>query len=430
MSSAPAPEVGVPYAGLFERALRRASVFRAKETLRPAYVPPALVGRDAEAERLADALVGPLRGEPARHVVLEGPAGSGKSVLARRVGAAYEEAGRGRVADARCLVVDGEAATSRLGLLAAVAKLCIREPRQHVPPTGWGAERAYAHLRAHLELSPRALVLIVDRADAHLSQASRGLADLVRLSGELTRTSLSLVILARDPGWRRLIDPEVHQQLCPTTIALGAYSVHEVVDVLAERARIAFVAGAIGEDLLDSAAAMSLGDPARGLALLLAAGEEADRTGENRLTNKHMGLAASRLAAEAVGPRVHALNTQQKLVLLATLRASETTSAPLRTSTIHEAYVPLARAAGVRALCPRRIRSLIGDAEEVGLVRTQVHALEGKGRASVVHVAVHHDEALHALAQDPRIRHVVEQPLAQPTLPALGLALQEGALHE
>jgi len=240
-----------------------------EQYLDPDYVPEVLPHREGEVAEVFELLKPLVEGRRATNVFLCGPAGIGKTAVAKFVMREFsEQAVQGIYIN--CWYHRTE---------VAVLTEALRQLSYPVPRKGRSVDELVGEFIQNI--SGERLVFVLDEVDALTDDG---------VLYVLSRTGLpvGVVMVSNDPYAMRKFDQRVKSSLSPVTVEFERYSVGELFDILEERARLAF------QDYdpmaVKVAARLSYkhgSDVRYGLNLLLRAGRLAGKMGQ-RLEVQHV----------------------------------------------------------------------------------------------------------------------------------------------
>jgi len=235
------------------------------------YVPDRLLHRDSEQNALARAFDPALRGERPGDVLLHGPHGVGKTVLARHT---FEDL-QGQV-DASWAHVHAMD-KSATGIIRDVLRQLGGDPARTTP-----LEDLCLALR---ERVAEPTIVVLDEGDDLAEDALRRLADV---------PWVGMVPIVHDPdAFRsRLDDQRVEQRLAGAELRLGRYSPTELADILEPRVRKGLRVS-VDRSYLERIADRSSGGARKAIQTLRAAGEIA-RERECPVESVDVGVAYQR----------------------------------------------------------------------------------------------------------------------------------------
>lgn len=167
------------------------------------------------------------------------------------------------------------------------------------------------------------------------------------------------------------LDPRTKTGLAQSEILVQPYDAMELIDILTERAKIAFVDNVLEENVVPLCAAFAAqehGDARKAIELLRVAGGLADKNCENIVTEQHVREADVLIDAEKTNDIVNKLPYQSKIVLLSFVKIFQTNKySKVTTMDIYEVYSILCQRIGVDLLTHRRVTDLIAEINMLGI---------------------------------------------------------------
>ena len=372
---------------VFERFLSGSPIFKDRDVLRHDYVPERLPHRENEIRTLASILAPSLRGQKCSNVFIYGKTGTGKTAVARfvleKLRAKAEEVG---APVATCYVNCRMVGTEYRVLTAMCSSLGVK-----VPFTGLAKAEVLSRLKK--ALSRRAIVFVVMLDEIDVLVKAHGdalLYELTRMGPELNGSKISLIGISNDLTFKEHLDPRVLSSLSEEEMVFKPYNAAQLRDILLERAKLAFVEGAVPEPVINLCAALSAqehGDARRALDLLRVAGEIAEREGALRVTEEHVRKALKQIEHDRTVIAIRSLPLHAKLVLLAVYEMTKRSSSAI-TGEIYAAYSAICGRMAISPLTQRRVSSIINELDMLGLLNAQLANMGRYGRTKKIRLAI------------------------------------------
>jgi cell division control protein 6 len=257
------------------------SVFKNEATLLSEYVPPRLPRRQGEVMRLAQDFRPLLirEGSFAVNVAIVGEAGIGKSALAKSVMEKIVQAAGKR--NVKILYEYFNCYTFRTK--SAVLRNLLTE-HFHILSRGFSDEELLSMLVKRLASENSKLIVVLDEAPILGGDEILSMLHASEVYG-FGQSRISTVIVSRPSEWRVMLSAplsgHIHDQ-----INMRSYTKEDLMEILRYRADMAFVPGAVPEEILDMVAEIASGtrNARHGIEMLYQAGKKADSEGKSQLT--------------------------------------------------------------------------------------------------------------------------------------------------
>ena len=356
-------------------------IFRAKEVLRPSYLPDRLLHREEHIDRLTGVLAGAVRAGSPVNVVLFGPLGTGKTATVKHVSRDLETR-------AHVVYINSEIFDTPYRVVAYLA----RKFNKRVPMIGWPAEMLYAELKSAIDAEERHVIVIVDEFEMLVHNGDETFAYLVRLNSELKQAQVSFVCLADDLSFSKFQNSKARSAASWKGLRFLPYTTEELKDILYDRAQRAFVEDALEGSVIPLCAALAnsgQGDAGYALELLLISGEIAEQSGVKPVNADHVRYASEHIAQIREAERITTLPVQQKLVLSAVLfLGRERRSSRFLSGEVYTRYCELCAQMDLSALTQRRFSDFIAELDELELLTAEVVSRGRYGRSKVISLRI------------------------------------------
>lgn len=309
------------------------------------WVPSDIVHRNAEKNRLRNALQPVLDGRTPQDALIEGPSGAGKTCLARYTAAKLDE----QALDVRTQYVDCWNHSNRfrvlLDLLDGLGP--THDIHRNTP------QDEMLHRLEGLE-SP--YVVILDEADQLEDK------DLLRELWSIPQLTL-ILIANREQDVLGPLDERVRSRLrSAVRIGFDQYSHEELVSILESRVEVGLAPGTIAPDQLDYLADAAAGNARDAITFLRQAAQEADWNGADEITEAHIQTAIPAARDNLHQRSLDKLTEDQRLVYDVLLEAGS-----MMPKRIYERYSE--RVANPKS--KRTVRKYLGKLEHYNLVESE-----------------------------------------------------------
>jgi cell division control protein 6 len=358
---------------IFRQAKGDSRVFREEAALLPDYLPGELPGREREVRELVYCLQPASEGKQPEHALFYGPPGTGKTSVARYVIKQLSEYS----ARPLPIYINCWESPSRFAILSEIASAL----GEMLPRRGIAADEILARVFEIAKKDERIPIVVLDEAD-RLEASADGvqvLYDLCR-ARELHSLFTSVIAITNDSQFHLRLDPRVRSSFVQHTYDFSPYTVPELKEILSQRAQMAFLPGALSDDVVPLCAAIahkSGGDARIAFSLLRAAGKAAERESAPRVEVKHVRATREQAVASA------ATKAERKLPALDEIDARIVDAACKAGKEGIESgklYTALSRLCGERAL-----RQRVERLEKTGIIETET-VQSGSGRSRLIKI--------------------------------------------
>ena len=364
---------------IFEELGGKNSVFKSKKYLDHRFLPDKLPHRGDQIKSVAKYWIESLIGVTPPDVTIYGKTGTGKTAVAKFARKQLEQISNEKNVNVR---VEYIRCTDYTTEYQVIARLC-QQMGQDVPYRGWTkAEVIHAFrdmFKKNVFGKNLILIIILDEIDILLKNNGDGLLYT------LTRTdNVAIASISNYVDFKQFIKPRVKSSLRDREIVFPPYNAQQLMDILDERAELAFNNEVLNNDVIPLCAAMAAkeeGDARYALDLLRTSGELADENGSNVIYEDYVREAKDYIEHNKVTDIIMTLPSQQQKVLESLLyltkRNEEITSGRL-----YEVYKEFSKGDSVSY---RRIFDFINELELLGLISTKtVSRGRGKGRTNII----------------------------------------------
>lgn len=227
------------------------------------YLPRELLHREGAVDTLSRAFEPTTVGEPADDVLISGPSGVGKTVLARHTLGKLDRHATGYHAHVRCL------GTTTGDVLRSIL---VQHPRADDPVGNEPVDDLVVQLS---DVVDEPLIVVLDEGD-DLPQS-----DVLDVLGGLD--GVSLVCICHDETAWLADAPDTIRERLTTTIQLDRYGVDELADILQRRAIQGLASGAVRRRQLETIADRVAGVAREGIQTLRGAAEVANERAHRKI---------------------------------------------------------------------------------------------------------------------------------------------------
>jgi cell division control protein 6 len=363
--------------GMFER---DTEVYRNRDALREDYQPSELVGRDEELERYKTALQPVINGEQPNNIFLYGKTGVGKTAGTRfLLDHLIEDAARydDIVLTVKMLNCDGLSSSYQIAT-RLVNK--FRTESNQISTTGYPRSTVYDMLWDELDECGGTILIVLDEVDHIDDDSILYQLPRARANGNLSEAKIGIIGISNDFSFRDNLSPKVKSSLCEEELQFPAYDAQELIEILQQRADVAFHDGVLDDGVVELCAAYGAkdaGDARQSLDLLMKAGDLARDRETDSITEILVRDAREELERGRIREGITGLTQHGHLVLYALVTLEREGETPVRSRDIRPRYTNFAEQIGVDPLVPRRMRDHLGELSMLGIV-SAVERNEGR----------------------------------------------------
>ncbi len=383
-----APGRGKAMDDLFSGLLNAQRIFATKEVLRHSYIPERLPHREAEIQRLAGIMAAGLRGETPSNVLIYGQTGTGKTATVKYVSKQLEEAAQKVGAHCSVVYINGVVFDTAYRVFAVLARIFNRR----VPMIGWPTDMVYAEFKNGLDAEQHCLFIILDEVDRLVSRGENVLYVLSRMNSELARARVSLIGISNDLTFADSLDSRIRSSLSEEELIFAPYNADHLRDILNERAAAAFKPSVLEPAVVPLCAALAAsedGDARRALALLRIAGELAERTEADTVTEEHVRLASEKLEMNRLVEVVKTLPLHAKIALSSVVVLSrERKKRRYMSAEVYLMYRKLCAQLAIDPLTQARVTEFVSELDILGLIDTVLVSRGRYGRTKAISLSV------------------------------------------
>lgn len=311
--------------------MSESTIFRDKSKLSPRYLPSELPHREKQIEQI-DHIFGASYSNPSKFplTVLQivGPAGIGKtSTVLKFSKVLADNFLRNRLTLKTAYVnlkLQG-------GNKYAIYRFVLERVAPELPSQGLSAEEMLRYMLRYLNENNIYLLIILDEIDylIKISKDTGIIYDLTRLNEfdpDAPCNAKGVIFIARSTDFYHKLDQAELSTLGRVPMEFPIYSIKEVSDILVNRCSEAFIANAIGSNVIDEVAKFTVSpannsDIRYALDLLLYAGNLAEVQGTGRVTLDQIRKVHGQIHSSINTEEIEALSKSQIFTLMAVIRA-------------------------------------------------------------------------------------------------------------
>lgn len=380
------------------------TIFKNEQVFEPTYSPKKLVHRDKELAYLAnhfrsitfrDSL------NSCKQVVIQGPVGSGKTAVAKHLGATLERYCSMNPSQQAARIMFFHLNCRRQKSWHSIFTNILRQLVPAFPIRGFSANELLTYLIRILEEKNQGLLLCLDEIDYILPKGQDMLYSLIRhhegtRRGDQNQARISLILITRNPQFQKLLDPVLLSSLSQRLITFEPYTAPQLFDILSLRAHTGLFNEGYSNEIISQVANIASkrgGDARYAIELLWRSGKITDQEGSSKIDLEHL-----RRAQAEVFPVKNSIITdlsfqlKNVLLALAVLLDNEKTRSFVTTRELRKKYTEICKETNLLPRKQTQFWSYLQDLSQQGLIELRVHNRhtdDGKsvGRTSMIGIS-------------------------------------------
>ncbi len=381
---------------IFEKELRKSTVFVDRNVLSPHFVPETLPHREAQIQALMQKLAPSLSGKTINNMFLYGKTGTGKTVSTKHVIDKLMAVKKKYGASVECVYTNCRILNTKYQVMLKVAEYCYPEESF----LGFPFSHLFQKVVDYVQSNNLSMILVLDEVDK-----VKNLDDLIytitRANDELAAGRISMIGISNNINFKDSLDPRSKSALFEDELVFPPYNAEELKDILEQRVKLGFKPGAVDESAINLASALAAnesGDARYALRLLFKAGEIADEMGDQKVTDKHVNLARKGVENEIVYNVIKTLPEHQKILLYAIAQLSKegghyarldgtVAENVLFTGEVYDRYNRICRVLGREPRTARWCKEYMNELEMLGLITTTLSGKGVRGNTTLIRLA-------------------------------------------
>ncbi len=318
------PGALVQVSDIVKETLAGPTVFKDEAPLSLEYMPRRLLHRDAQMRFLTQlfrfSVENPF--STSQRVLITGDVGTGKTVLSQRFGADLVKAAKNRKINLQYSHVNCREAK---GSLFMIIKRVLTQFEPEFPKRGFAPEELLHTLMDVLDDKNMHLILALDELENLIrTEGTNPIYNLTRIQEERVGKPirLSLICILREQEYLQKLDKSTIDTLQRNIVRLDKYSSLQLIEILRDRAELAFKENVVSDEALQLVAGIGeqSGDARYSIELLWRAGKYADSENVKHVSTEHVRKAAGSVYPTLRGEYISALSPHEKYMLLALAR--------------------------------------------------------------------------------------------------------------
>ncbi|WP_266082921.1 orc1/cdc6 family replication initiation protein [Haladaptatus caseinilyticus] len=365
------------------RFTRKQNIFTNKDALNESYQPERIQERDEEIDAYMNALQPVVDGWEPNNIFVYGNTGVGKTAVTDfLLDRLCEDIGQYDDIDLHVLSLNCKTLNSSYQVAIELVNE-LRPEGAEISSTGYPQQTIFKKLYTELDKLGGTVLIVLDEIDS-IGTRDELLYELprARSNDKLTETKVGLIGVSNDFKFRDRLDPRVQDTLCERELHFPPYDAPELQNILESRVDVALAEGSLEDSvprLCAALAAKDSGSARQALDLLRLAGEHAENSDDDLITESHVEAAKEMLEQERVEEGMRELTVNGHFALLAVVSMAAKGDTPCRTRRIYEEYTDLCQFAGVDPLAQRSVHNHLSDLRMLGILTAEENRSGSRG---------------------------------------------------
>ncbi|MEM0117486.1 MAG: AAA family ATPase [Conexivisphaerales archaeon] len=370
-------------------------VIKSEICFMPEYVPLLNPCREAELEQLQKAYLPMLQNVSLSPVcILSGPVGSGKTMLAKKVGSYLEDMGRMYGIPLKNVYINCRFDRTPQLVLGRIAKSLSL----NFPLRGYEVQEILEGIHNSLVSTRSKLFLVLDEITSLLAEGDENLLYSLLRMGEIWGNSpASMLIVSKDMSFLWNVDESVKSSLQKVSISLASYNDEQLYRIVLSRAEEGLEDNALDDEAarLIASLAGDYGDARYAIELLYRSALAALQNSSERIGISEVRMARKNLPPHLSSEELRYLTDHEKFILIAVAELlSKGSRAFVSTGEVETEYRNLCSENNLQPYAHTMLWECIQKMKGKGFLLTTQSGKGYRGRTTLIGLVFHPNEVL------------------------------------
>ena len=397
---------------------KKNTLIKDRGILQTTYVPEQLLHRDSQIEEIVD-IVGPsLKKDQPSNILIIGKTGTGKTAVVNYVGKELMKTEEG-MKNCCYIYVNCEVIDTPYSILYNISNQIITDPNNKIPFTGWSLDKIFNEIVKVVDNENKVFIIVLDEIDKSFKKNGDDIFYfLTTVNSMLKKSRVSIIGITNNSKFtEECLTPKIRSRLGEEKIIFPPYSLDQLIDILNDRAKIAFYPDVLDPSVINYCAAVSAqdsGDARKALDLLRIAADIAERNSDSQITPAHVDFARQKIELDAFTEIIKTLTDQSKVVLRSIIDNPKSENGYVNTGDVYVTYTNIANQLYLPILTQRRVADLISELDMLGIINARVKSFGRKGRTKEINVNLSKD-VINLLNSDELFQNFSHKSVSQTT---------------
>ncbi|MHA2203663.1 MAG: Cdc6/Cdc18 family protein, partial [Candidatus Hodarchaeales archaeon] len=369
------------------------SIIKDDTVFEPTFIPENLVHRDTELSLVANhfkSIVSKSAKISGKQVIIQGPVGLGKTVVAKHFGLTLEKYCHSSSDANIAKIVYFHMNCRRQRSWYLILTSILRQLVPAFPLRGFSVDELLTYLIHIITERNQGLLICLDEIDYLLSEA-KGVDVLYSLIrhhegiNQKKQARISLICVTRNPRFQNLLDSALLSSLSQRIIVFEPYTAEQLFDILFQRAQQGLYESAYSKEVLKTIASLAFntGDARYAIELLWRSAKVAEQEESSTINFEHV-----RKAQVSVFPINQSIITdlppqlKRVLLALASLLNSQKNTAHVTSSELREKYREICKKFHSKPRKQTQFWNYLQQLAKQGLIELEVHNRHENGKSA------------------------------------------------
>ncbi len=373
---------------------KKNTLIKDRGILQTTYVPEQLLHRDSQIRDIVDIVAPSLNKDQPSNILIIGKTGTGKTAVVNYIGKELMKADEGN--NCCYIYVNCEVIDTPYSILYNISNQIITDPNNKIPFTGWSLDKIFNEIVKVVDNENKIFIIVLDEIDKSFKKNGDDIFYfLTTVNSMLKRSRVSIIGITNNSKFtEECLTPKIRSRLGEEKIIFPPYSLEQLIDILNDRAKIAFYPDVLEPSVINYCAAVSAqdsGDARKALDLLRIAADIAERNSDSLITPAHVDFARQKIELDAFTEIIKTLTDQSKIVLRSIIDNPKSENGYVNTGDVYVTYTNIATQLYYPILTQRRVADLISELDMLGIINARVKSFGRKGRTKEISVNLSKD---------------------------------------